>query len=427
MKTSKSLMLALNIMLHSKLRSWLTIIGIVIGVAAVVAIMSMGEGMQASIESNLGGLGADIITISPGSSRAMGGFIMRGGSGGGDFSFSRISRANTERKNLTSKDVQIIKPVDNVEYVMGTVSGRGEMYYLAEKSSVSIQGVDPMIWDDVTTSELESGRFLTTSDYNSVVIGSRIASDMFKQPLVINRIITIEENSFKIVGILKESGGSFGGGGGDNAVIMPIDAARNILDDVGVTEFDSITVKVSDENLVEETMAAIDSKLMLFRHVTERTKDYSVSSSVSMQETISSTMESVTLFLAAIAGVSLLVGAIGIANTMFTTVLEKTKEIGIMKAIGAKNHDIMMIFMFNSALVGMVGGVIGIILGSVASTMVALPMMGGRMMGGEAGNLVTLQLLVFGLSIAVGIGMISGAIPAYRASKLRPVDALRYE
>jgi putative ABC transport system permease protein len=133
-----------------------------------------------------------------------------------------------------------------------------------------------------------------------------------------------------------------------------------------------------------------------------------------------------TMFLAAIAAVSLLVGAVGIANTMFTTVLEKTKEIGIMKAIGAKNHDIMMIFLMNSALVGMVGGVIGLVIGFIASTMVTLPMMGGRMMNG-AGSVVSPQLLLFALSIAVGIGVLAGAIPAYRASKLKPVDALRYE
>lgn len=422
MKTSKSFKLALNILLHSKLRSWLTIIGIVIGVAAVVAIMSMGEGMQQSLESNLGGLGADIITISPGFSRAMGGFMV---GGRGRPEGETYTATTTERKNLTIKDVQVIKSLDNVDYVMGTVSGRGEIYYLAEKAAVSIEGVDPLVWDKITTSELETGRFLTTSDYSSVVVGSRIANDMFKQSLAINRIVTIEETGFKVVGILKESGGGFGGGGGDNNVIMPIEAARNILDDVGDDEFDSITVKVINDELVEETMEKIDEKLMLSRHVTDRTKDYSISSSLSMQETISETMASVTLFLAAIAAVSLLVGAVGIANTMFTTVLEKTKDIGIMKAIGAKNRDIMMIFLMNSALVGMVGGIIGIIIGYIASTMVSLPM-GGRMIGG-AGGVVTPQLLIFGLSIAVGIGMVAGAIPAYRASKLKPVDALRYE
>jgi putative ABC transport system permease protein len=237
-------------------------------------------------------------------------------------------------------------------------------------------------------------------------------------------MIIIEGTNFKIVGILNESGGI--GGGGDNSIIMPIEAARNTLSDVGTDEFDSITVKVTDENLVEETISDIDAKLMLSRHVTNKTKDYSISSSLAMQETISSTLESMTLFLTAIAAVSLLVGAVGIANTMFTTVLERTKQIGIMKAIGAKNHDIMTIFLMNSALVGLVGGIIGIIIGSVASTIVVLPIMGGRMMNG-GGNVVTPQLMLFALSIAVGIGVLAGLIPAYRASKLKPVDALRYE
>jgi putative ABC transport system permease protein len=418
MKTSKSFKLALNIMLHSKLRSWLTIVGIIIGVAAVVAIMSISEGMQQSLESNLGGLGADIITISPGASRAMGGFR--------EFEAGQTPTATTtkEPKNLTIKDIQAIKSVDNVDLVTGTVSGRGEVYYLAEKASVSITGVDPLVWNEITTSKLETGRFLTTSDYNAVVIGNRVANRMFKQPLSVNRMIIIEGTNFKIVGILNESGGI--GGGGDNSIIMPIEAARNTLSDVGTDEFDSITVKVTDENLVEETISDIDAKLMLSRHVTNKTKDYSISSSLAMQETISSTLESMTLFLTAIAAVSLLVGAVGIANTMFTTVLERTKQIGIMKAIGAKNHDIMTIFLMNSALVGLVGGIIGIIIGSVASTIVVLPIMGGRMMNG-GGNVVTPQLMLFALSIAVGIGVLAGLIPAYRASKLKPVDALRYE
>jgi putative ABC transport system permease protein len=421
MKTSKSFKLALNILMHSKLRSWLTIIGIVIGVAAVVAIMSMGEGMQQSLESNLGGLGTDIITISPGSSRAMGSFrimVGEGPSGGG----STVS--SQESKNLTIKDIQALRSMENVDIVTGTVSGRGEVYYLAEKATVSVTGVDPVAWNEITTSTIASGRFLSAGDYNMVLVGSRVANSMFKQALVVNRVITIEGVNFKIAGILNESGGMMGGGS-DSGIIMPIDAARAVLDDVGEKEFDSIVVKVAAANLVEDTMDAIDEKLMLTRHVTDRTKDYSVSSSLAMQETISSTMESMTMFLAAIAAVSLLVGAVGIANTMFTTVLEKTKEIGVMKAIGAKNRDIMTIFIMNSALVGLVGGIVGIIIGSVASLVVVLPMGGGRMGGG--GNLITPELVIFALLVAVGIGMVSGAIPARRASRLKPVDALRYE
>jgi len=420
MKPSKSFKLALNILRHSKLRSWLTITGIIIGVAAVVAIMSMGEGMQQELQSRLGGLGADIITISPGASRAMGGFRDFGGE-----SLGAGSTSVQESKNLTIRDIQALRSVDNLKIVTGTISGRGEVYYLAEKATVSITGVEPVAWNEITTATLSSGRFLTAGDFNSVLLGSRVAARMFKQPIAVNRMITIEGVNFKVVGILNESGTGMGGQGYDNSIIMPIETARSILE-TGNEKFDSIIVKASDAGLVTETMSGIDERLMLTRHVTNRTKDYSITSAVAMQETISSTMETMTNFLAAIAAVSLLVGAIGIANTMFTTVLERTKQIGIMKAIGAKNRDIMTIFLMNSALVGFVGGAIGVAIGSVASTVIVLPMMAGRMMSG-GGNVVSPQLMLFGLSIAVGIGILAGLIPAYRASKLKPVDALRYE
>lgn len=428
MKTTKSFRLALNILRHSKLRSWLTIVGIVIGVAAVVAIISIGEGMQQSVEDRLGGLGSDIITVSPGASRAFGMFMRPGGGNGGNAQ-SVTSSDDDDEEGLTDKDIRVIKPIENVEYIQGSISGRSEVYYLAEETSTTIEGVDPLVWSHITTSELEQGRFLGPSDFNSVVVGSRIANDVFKQPLALNRVITIEGSSFKVVGILEESGGGFGGSGDDSKIIMPIDAARSILEDKDGDEYDVITIKVANDELVEETMEDIDERLMIQRHVTDRTKDYTITSSISTQEMISETTQTITVFLGAIAAVSLLVGAIGIANTMFTTVLEKTKEIGIMKAIGAKNRDIMVIFMMNSALVGVVGGVIGIILGTIASMF-----MGGNGTGGGAGmmsmmnsTLVTPELLIYAMGIAVGIGMISGAIPAYRASRLKPVDALRYE
>jgi putative ABC transport system permease protein len=434
MKASKSFKLALNILRHSKLRSWLTIIGIVIGVAAVVAIISIGEGMQQSIEERLGGLGSDIITISPGFSRASGMFVRIRGGGISGFA---MPGDEDDEEGLTDMDIMVIKSVENVEYVQGSISGRGEITYLAEEASVSIEGVEPLAWSQITTSELEQGRFLGPADYNAVVVGSRIANDMFKQPLALNRILTIEGKSFKIVGILEESGGGFVGPGGDSGVIMPLNAARDIFqeqdEDFERDEYDSITIKVTDDSIIEDTMDAIDAKLMLFRHVTERTKDYTITSSKSMQETVSETTETMTLFLGAIAAVSLLVGAVGIANTMFTTVLEKTKEIGIMKAIGARNRDIMVIFMMNSVLVGVVGGLIGAVLGTLVSSLMGLGEVtaAGGGMGGMGrifgSTLVTPRLFSYALMIAIGISMLAGAIPAYRASKLKPVDALRYE
>jgi putative ABC transport system permease protein len=420
MKLNKSLKLAVNILAHSKLRSWLTIIGIVIGIAAVVAIVSIGEGMQQNVESHLGGLGADLITISPGGGRASAGF--RGGPPGGPG--GRETSTNTEAENLTKRDVQVLQSVDGVALIQGTVSGQGEVYYLGEKATVSIEGVDPLVWKKMTTSELESGRFLGPSDYNVVVVGNSIAENTFKQPLVVNRMITIEDKAFKIVGILQESG-SFGGN--DRTIIMPIDAARDTLEGVGEDEFDSISIKAANADEVDQIMEDAEQKLLISRHLTENTKDFRISSSKSMQETMSDITQTMSLFLEAIAAVSLLVGSVGIANTMFTSVLEKTKEIGIMKAIGARNGDIMMIFLLNSAIVGLVGGLLGICLGTGISSL--LPLLGMRMMGmgGEMTTVVTPMLLIYAILLAIGIGVAAGVIPAYRASKLKPVDALRYE
>jgi putative ABC transport system permease protein len=419
MRTSKSLRLAVNILMHSKLRSWLTIIGIVIGIAAVVAIVSIGEGMQQNVESRLGGLGADLITISPGGGRASMGF-REGPPGGGEGS----TATSEEAENLTKKDVLVLRSVDGVDLIQGTVSGSGEVYYLGEKATISITGVDPLVWKEITTLELASGRFLGPSDYNVVVVGSRIAEDTFKQPLALGRTVTIEGKSFKLVGVLEESGGF---SGDDRSIIMPIDAARDTLEDVGEDEFASITIKAESADDVDQIMAAAEQKLLISRHLTESTKDFRISSSKSMQETMSDVTQTMSLFLEAIAAVSLLVGSVGIANTLFTSVLEKTKEIGIMKSIGAKNSDIMMIFLLNSAIVGLVGGLIGICLGSAISAL--LPLLGMRFMGmgGELTTVITPLLLMYAVLLAMGIGIAAGVIPAYRASKLKPVDALRYE
>ncbi|MEK6983633.1 MAG: ABC transporter permease [Nanoarchaeota archaeon] len=427
MKFRKSFKLALNILLHSKLRSWLTIIGIVIGVAAIVAIVSIGEGAQLSVQERLSGLGADLITVSPGFERAFGGFRGGFGGGGGGGSGSNIRSTGsivTQRKNLTDKDLRIIKSTEGVSFVNGIVSGRADVFYLAESASVSIQGVDPLAWSNILSSELESGRHINPSDTNAIVIGSRIAKTTFKQPLVLNRDIQIEGRLFKVVGILKESGGF--GGGDDNRIIMPIDQGRDILEDAGREKFDSIVIKARDTSLVDQIVSDIDSKLTISRHVTDRTKDFSVTSSKATQERLQDITQTFTIFLGAIAAVSLLVGAVGIANTMFTSVLEKTKEIGIMKAIGAKNFDIMVIFLLNSGLVGLVGGILGIGLGAAISTV--LPkLLTGLGPGGSVRTVVPISLLIEALLISIFIGMIAGTIPAYRASKLKPVDALRYE
>ena len=368
------------------------------------------------MEERFGQLGADIITITPGFSRArgFGPHRMNNNAGG----------STADQEDLTDKDTLAIKSIPNVKFVMGRVSGRVEIAYLGESGEVSITGVDIDTWKDITTDELESGRYLTKVDIYSVVIGHRRATSFFDKDVQINRQITIEGRIFKVVGIFKQ-------GENDNAIIIPLDPARDLLDDIDDDEFSSITVKVEDVKKVNETESNIEKKLMLSRGILkEDERDFTVSSVLELQQTISETLNTMAIFLGAIAAISLVVGGVGISNTMFTSVLEKTKEIGVMKAIGAKNRDILFIFLFNSGMIGFVGGLGGVILGTIASGFI------GMMVGGGAGGIMgrmfgstalTPGLLIFAFAFSIIIGMVAGAIPAYRASRLKPVDALRYE
>ncbi|MGV8076275.1 MAG: ABC transporter permease [Methanosarcina sp.] len=416
MRNVTYLKMALNMLLHSKLRSWLTIIGIVIGVGAVVGIISLGDTMEASVQSRLADMDLTSITITPGYSKAQ---SHMPGPGHNDWG----EGTTTTDTQLTDHDIDALRGIKGITYVAGEISGREEMSYTGENATLSITGVDPQVWQYMNSLEVESGRLLEPADKNVAVIGSGVASGIYKKDIGVNQVITINGKSVRIVGILKEEGG-----GGDRQIYMPIDSAVNLITDAKKDVFDSIEVKAQSVDVVDTVVTAIEKKLMISRHIAnEDDRDFSVTALKSMAQSVTSMISSMTLFLGAIAAVSLIVGAVGIANTMFTSVLEKTKEIGTMKAIGAKNRDILMIFVFNSAMVGFVGGVFGVLLGALVSAL--FPMIGVTMTRGGSGASLSLSpgLMIFGLSLAVLIGVISGAVPAYRASKMKPVDALRYE
>ncbi len=426
MRLKKAVSLAWNTLIHSKLRSWLTIIGIVIGIGAVVSIISVSQGAKMSLQNQLGSLGADILSVSSGASRAAGPesqFFGGGGGGGGTVGGYNLKTTSTS-KNLTQKDVSIIKTIPNVEYVMGSLSGRSSVSYLSKTATISIEGVDPSIWSNFITTKLSDGRYLTSSDSNSVVVGYNVANSIFTG-LSLNQKISINGTVFNVIGILKSSGGQT-----DSQIFMPLTMARPIVDTIGSTDFGSIEVKISSTDLTNQTINNITSVLMMERGILQTSKvDFSVTSPTAIQATISSSLNSISIFLAAIAAISLLVGAIGVSNTMFTSVLEKTKEIGIMKAIGAKNRDILMIFLFKSGMLGLVGGIGGVLVGIIGSLVIG--QMGGISIGLGRGGVFSSYLspgLLIGAFIAsILIGMIAGAIPAYRASKLSPIEALRYE
>jgi putative ABC transport system permease protein len=418
MKIYKCLKIAINMVTHSKLRSWLTIIGIVIGVASVITLVSIGNGMEAGINDELSGLGGNIITITPGYSKASGmgmpGHVPSSGSGSVSESDAILGR----------NDVQALKSIPELEYIDTNIKDSADVYYFGKSAQLTVTGVDQSVWSDVTTLEILEGRLLDPADQNVVVIGYDLSRNYFDEPIGINKILTIEEKSFKVVGILDESSGTSSNG---LSIYMPLQSAYQVLDDKTNNEYDSITVIAKDSADIDSVVTKIEKKLDIVRHVnTIDDKDYTVTSMKQILEQISSVTGMITLFLGFVAGISLLVGAVGIANTMFTAVLEKTKEIGIMKAIGARNKDIMLIFLFNSGLVGIIGGIIGVFFGIVASYL-----LGGGLMSTPRGDsietVVSLQIVVLALFISVVVGISAGMIPAYQGSKLKPVDALRYE
>jgi putative ABC transport system permease protein len=407
--------LSLSHVKKSKMRSWLTIIGIVIGVAAVVAIISIGQGMQESVQANLGSLGADLIIVTPGFSRATSGGFGRGEPAGG------------ASINFTDKDLNVIKQVPGVLYANGMVSGRSDMILGTEKTTVSISGVDTLVWRSMVTTQLEAGRYLQPGDSNAIVIGYSLAHDTFSQPITLNRPVTIGGKTFKVVGIFVQSGGGFGGGG-DNAVYMPADYARDVItENISRNTFTSIMVKVADQSLVDKIASDIILKLMPSRHVNPRTRDFTVTAFATIQQQITSVVQTISLFLAAIAAVSLLVGAVGIANTMFMSVMERTRQIGLLKALGATDNEVMKLFLIESGLFGFVGGVLGIIFGILISVIISAVGMRAIGPGGTMNAVVTPSLLIFALAFSIFVGIISGVMPARQAAKMNPVDALRFE
>ena len=407
--------LALNSLMKRKLRSWLTMLGVVIGVAAIVSLISIAMGLNQSISSTLNTFGANILQISPGGSQASrtGPGIMgvTGGGGGGAREFDP-SVFGRQTATLTASDERQVKLVPGVDYASGTISGRATVSYKTKNASVTILGVDPSTYWKTTNSNLSSGRLLASSDTSSVIIGSRIYNQTFQADLL-NEYIKIEGKSFHVVGELQPSTTSFSSA--DDTIIMPINAAKSILNK---TTLSSIVVSVSENADITEVSDAITTVLLSAHHVTSDKQDFTITSQATMQSTISSITGTMTLFLGGIGAISLLVGAIGVANTMFMSVLERTKEIGILKAIGMTSKDITVLFLLEATMIGFVGGVLGVLLSFGASfvlTSFSIP------------STISIELAAAAVIFSAIIGIASGVAPARNAAKLEPIVALSYE
>lgn len=398
------LLLALDNIKHRRLRSWLTMIGIFIGVAAVVSLISLGQGMQSSIESQFEMMGANKLIIMPGTGMGM----------------------MPSSEKLTSKDLVIVERVKGVDIVTEFIYGSSLVEFRDEAKHTMIIGLatddSANIFKDMQGFETEKGRDLKEGDKLKAVVGYLVAKDngFFEEGIGIRDKIIIKEREFKVVGVMKQIGNP----SDDSSIYIPLDTAREIFEKED--EIDSIYVQVKSGFEPTEVAEDIKEELRDFRNEKEGEETFSVQTFEQILDTFNTIFGIVQAVLVGIAGISLLVGGIGIMNTMYTSVLERTKDIGIMKAVGARNSDILLLFLVESGLLGLFGGFIGIVLGLGFAKIVEF------VVSNNLGiNLLKVAidpvLISSALLFAFIVGSLSGMFPARQAARMKPVDALRYE
>jgi putative ABC transport system permease protein len=392
-----------------KLRSFLTILGVVIGIAAVIILMSVGRGTEASILNNLNNLGANMITIRPGAATSGG---VRGGFGS----------AGT----LTLEDAQAISAnVSNINGVAPISNSNMQVIYGNQNMNVQITGITPD-YLDLNNIVVEFGDTITQDEYDRnskiALIGPTISSTLFQGDDPVGQKIRMGTNIFTVAGVLQSKGESFTST--DRSVLIPLStlqgiAARSVTT-TGQHTVNSITVQASDKDSITAVKQQI-TLLLEDRHkiAVGAEDDFNLTSTDEITATITSSMQSLTLLLGAIAGISLLVGGIGVMNIMLVSVMERRREIGIRKALGAKERDIWGQFLLDSALLTLAGGIIGVAVGWGGSYLISI--------SGTITTLVTSDIVILAVAVSVGIGLFFGFYPAWLGSRLDPIQALRSE
>ncbi|MBU1198126.1 ABC transporter permease [Candidatus Micrarchaeota archaeon] len=385
---------------HRNLRSWLTILGIIIGIGAIVILISLAQGIDKEIRSQLDLFGSNYIQVIPGSMEGM---------TSGSFSFKGALYARDVDSLKSVAGVKGVSPIlllmlANVRHKEGTVK-------------MTVSGVDPTVMNDFLYMGLEDGRYMKEGDVEGIFIGHKIAHDMFKDDVRVGDVLMVNEESFRVRGIMNEAGdftGDF-----DNGIYIDSRAARNLLGDgYDPTRVFAIMIVTEEGKEVSAIAKEVDRVLMKSHKVGEDEKDYSVITPEATAEQVGMVTGLLSLFLGGIAAISLIVGGVGVANSMITSVLERTREIGTLKALGASNQAILEVFMIEAAVLGFIGGIMGIGFALTVSWIL-----------GNFGvpSVVTPELLGFALLFSMVVGVISGFFPAKNASRMEAVDALRYE
>ena len=398
----------------NKLRSSLTVLGIIIGVAAVISLMSIGRGSQSAITANIESLGTNLLFVRPGATNTQG---VRGAQG----SLTSLTLEDAEALADSSLAPAVKAVAPQVQTFAQIIAGKLNTF-------TQVLGVTPE-YESVRNFPVAEGRFISDTDVKNkslvAVLGSDVAATLFEGENPIGQTVKISGRQFKVIGVLVSKGGT-GMGSSDDVVIAPITTVQTRLysqrTTAGGQSIQTINVQVVS---ADQTDAAIEqiTAILRQRHKITGDDDFSIDSQQETIDTLKSSTQVWVLFLGAIAGISLLVGGIGIMNIMLVSVTERTREIGIRKAVGAKRRDILLQFLVESAILSLTGGGIGVLIGWGVSRLVS-----GISLGGTAINTVmSADILILAVSVSAAIGIVFGMYPAYRAARLNPIEALRYE
>lgn len=387
MSIKNTLKMALKSIFANKMRTLLTMLGIIIGVFSVIVMVSVGQGATSNVTESIEAMGSNLLTLN----------IMD-------------STVKFERENLEE-----LSYIEGVNILSPKLSSNSTVKYGTESDSYSIYGTNEN-YLEVQNYELGSGRFISPLDVdfrNKVaVLGSETAEDLFGTDNPIDSEIVVDGEKYLVVGVLEEKE-STSQGSSNEMVIIPYTTAMRTFK---INSISSIVLEGSDEITSEATMENVEEYLL---DMYDDEDSYRVFSQEELLSTLSEVTETLTLMLGGIASISLVVGGIGIMNIMLVTVSERTREIGIRKAIGAKRSNILTQFLIESSVISCMGGIVGILLGALVNNIIS------DLMGINAVMNLTVVLLSFGFSLFVGVFF--GMYPANKASKLKPVDALRYE
>jgi len=399
---------AWHAMSANRLRTFLTMLGMVIGVGAVILMMAIGEGAQQSIKRSIDSMGSNLFVILSGSSSTSG---------------SRSGSGNSSALNIN--DANAVGDLEDIAAIAPISTGNAQIIFSGNNWNTSIIGTSPTYFS-IRGWNVDSGELFSDADIRSAnrvaLIGKTVAENLFGDDIdPIGKTIRIKKSPFTILGVLESKGQSFDGRDQDDTIIVPITTAqRKLFGNQIPGSVRMIMAQAKSEKYMGVAEDAINDLIRQRHNIRENAEsDFSVRNLTAMAKTASDTAKTMSMLLGAIASISLLVGGIGIMNIMLVSVTERTREIGIRMAIGAREKDILLQFLLEACVISIVGCVIGVGLGLGGAMLVK------KMVGAEI--LISMQSIVLAFSVAASVGVFFGYYPASKAAKLHPIEALRYQ